>query len=151
MPVYYVEGDPLLTKAQVLAVGHNARGRTEVDPLHTALQAKYPAAFATYARRCANAKIKTGTLWMWHDSRPQLGFMVVRESNVSATRLRYLEAVALTLARDHALEGIKSVAMVAPGSALEWTALKEVIQRWLAPSSLPVIVYEKYVAGVMAE
>ena len=45
MPVSYVSGDPLLTCAQVLAFGHNARGRTEPGEFDTALMSRCPAAF----------------------------------------------------------------------------------------------------------
>jgi hypothetical protein len=151
MPILYVSGDPLLTQAQILAFGHNARGRAEMDAIHLALQQKYPAAFATYARRCAQNKLKTGTMWVWHEAKPALGFMIVRESPVGATRLRFFESVVLTLARDHALEGIKSVALVVSGAPFERAMLKEVLDRWLGKSALPVIVYEQYVKGVAAD
>lgn len=151
MPIQYVSGDPLLTQAQILALGHNARGRFEENPLHSALQQKYPAAFATYTRRCQQQKIRVGELWTWREARPMLGFMVVRDSAVGTTRLRYVETVILTLARDYQREGIKSIAITPLAPAYEWEMIKAVIERWLANSALPVIVYDTQIKGVAAQ
>jgi hypothetical protein len=52
MPITYVSGDPLLTQAQILAFGHNVKGRTESGVFETLLLDRYPAAFATYSKSC---------------------------------------------------------------------------------------------------
>lgn len=77
--------------------------------------------------------------------------MVVRDSSVGATRQRYVEAVAMTLARDYRLDNIRSVALTAPGRAEEWMPLKEIISYWLGKSALSVVVYEDYLPGIHAE
>jgi hypothetical protein len=77
--------------------------------------------------------------------------MAVRESAVGATRLRYVEAVALSLARDFRLDGIGSIAIAPIGDSLEWPSLKPVMDYWLGRSALPCVVYEKYVPGLKAE
>jgi hypothetical protein len=151
MPITYLSGDPLLTRAQVLAFGHNAKGRTESGILETILLNRYPAAFATFGKNCRGGKIKAGSLWVWRESQPALGFMVVRESSVGATRLRYVEAIALGLARDFRLEGIRSIAIAPLGDSLEWPAFKPVLDYWLGQSALTCLVYEQYAAGVAAE
>ncbi|NDJ59719.1 MAG: hypothetical protein GYB67_01265 [Chloroflexi bacterium] len=150
MPVTYVKGDPLLTRAQILAFGHNARGRPEQSPLALALQQRYPAAFASYTRQCRQGRIQPGMFWRWSEARPTLGFMVVRESPVGATRLRFVDTVVLLLARDHRREAIGSVALTPPGSSDEWPQHRELIERWLAASALPVVVYTTYQPGVTA-
>jgi len=151
MPITYVSGDPLLTYAQILAFGHNAKGRTESGIFETHLLYQYPAAFATFGKSCRSEKIKTGSLWMWRESQPGLGFMVVRESSVGATRLRYVEAIVLGLARDFQREGIRSIAIAPLGDSLEWPTFKPVLDYWLGHSALSCVVYEKYLPGIAAE
>lgn len=147
----FVKGDPLLTRARLLAFGHNERGRTESGDLETQLHTHYPAAFASYSRQCHGGRIKAGTMWTWRESQPALGFMVVRASPVGATRLRYVENIALTLARDYRTEGITSIAIARLGDALEWPHIKPVLVQWLANIALDCTVYEEYLPGVCAE
>ena len=151
MPITYVSGDPLLTNAQILAFGHNAKGRTELGIFETLLLNRYPAAFATFGKSCRSGKIKTGGLWIWRETRPALGFMVVRESSVGATRLRYVEAIALGLARDFHLDGIRSIAIAPLGDSQEWPMLKPVLDYWLGQSALSCVIYEQYLPGIKAE
>lgn len=151
MPITYLAGDPLLTGAQILTFGHNVRGRTELGALETELLNRYPAAFASYSKQCRSGRIKTGQLWIWRESQPMLGFMVVRESSVGATRVRFVEAVALNLARDYQRENIHSIAIAPPGSRDEWPNLKPVLEHWLSRAALPCYVYEQYLPGVRAE
>ena len=68
MPITYVSGDPLLTRAQSLAFGHNAKGRSELGALEIILLHHYPAAFATYGKNCRSGRIKAGGLWTWRES-----------------------------------------------------------------------------------
>jgi hypothetical protein len=151
MPITYLSGDPLLTNAQVLAFGHNARGHSELGALETELFHRYPAAFASYSKQCRSGRIKTGQLWLWRESQPMLGFMVVRESSVGATRVRFVESVALNLARDYQRENIHSIAIAPPGSRDEWPHLKPVLEHWLGHAALPCFIYEQYLSGVRAE
>ena len=151
MTITYVNGDPLLTKAQLLAFGYNARGRSEVGPFTTELLNRYPAAFATYNKQCRSGRITAGQLWIWHESQPKLGFMVVRDSAVGATRLRYVDALALLLARDYQRDNIQNVAIAPLGDTAEWMHIKPVLEQWLQPSSLPCTIYETYLPGISAE
>ncbi len=151
MPITYVNGDPLLTRSQMLAFGYNAQGRTEVGPLATELLNRYPAAFATYSKQCRSQRIKAGQLWTWYETQPQLGFLVVRESSVGATRLRYVDGLALQLARDYQRNNIQSIAIAPLGDQAEWPPIKQILERWLQPVALPCTIYETYLPGVAAE
>jgi len=151
MPVTYVTGDPLLTHAQVLAFGYNAKGRTEVGAFETHLLDLYPSAFATFGKQCRSERIKPGTFWVWRESVPQLAFMVVRESSVGATRMRFVETVVMTLARDYRLYNITSMALARLSGSEEWPALKLVVDYWLKTCPLPVVVYDGYARGITAE
>lgn len=151
MPLTTVSGDPLLTRQQILAFGSNSAGRTESAPLAMALLARYPAAFASYGKLCYQGRIKPGMTWMWRETKPVLAFMVVRETPVGATRLRYVDAVIMALARDYALDTIRSIAIAPLGAEHENEAIGEVLARWLGKSSLPVVAYAGYQPGVAAE
>lgn len=151
MPLTFVTGDPLRTRAQWLAFGSNALGRTETGALASELLRRYPAAFASYGKQCRRKRIQTGTLWTWRESQPRLGFMVVRASPVGATRLRYVENIALSLARDYRRDNIASIAIAPLGSRSEWPHIKPVLTRWLNNLELECVVYEDYVPGVAAE
>lgn len=151
MPLTFLSGDPLLTQQQMLGFGTNAAGRTETTPLAAALLARYPTAFASYAKLCRQGRIETGTIWYWRETKPALAFMVVRETAVGTTRLRYVDAVAMTLARDYTREGIRSMAIAPLGAAHEAQDVKTTLERWLAKAGLPVTFYEAYAPGVAAE
>lgn len=151
MPLTYVTGDPLLTASQTLGFGHNARARTETGALETRLLDRSPAAFAGYRRLIASGRLKPGGLWVWRETRPYLAFLVVRESAQGSARLRFVEAVAMTIARDYRLYGLESLALAPLGSAEEWPLLQTVVQHWLADCPLPVTVYAGYAPGVAAE
>lgn len=151
MPLTYVSGDPLLTRAQMLAFGHNAKGRVELGDFETLLHNRCPAAFSTYSKQCRNGRIKAGTYWLWRDFRPMLIFLTVRDSPVGATRLRYVQSVAIALARDYHLEGIESLAIAPLGEPGEWPEIKLILETWFEKSALPVSVYDDYRPGVQAE
>ncbi len=151
MPLTYRSGDPLRTQQQILGFGINAAGRTETPPLAMALFDRYPAAFATYGKQCRQGKIKPGMIWFWRENSPGLAFMVVRETPVGATRLRFVEAAIMTLVRDYRIENIRSVALAPLGAAHEMDGVREVLAYWLPKSALPVIAYNDYQPGVAAE
>lgn len=151
MPVRYLSGDPLLTRAQVIAFGYNAKGRTEVGPLETALLTRFPAAFSSYRKRSSARRIHPGSSWLWRDTSPMLLFLVVRDSSVGATRARYVQSALVGLARDYRLDGIRSVALARLGSELEWPVFKPIIDYWLGGSALPVYVYETILPGAQAD
>lgn len=148
MPVLFVSGDPLLTRAQTLVFGSNASGRAEVEPFHTALYDRYPAAFATYGKQCRGGRLKPGQVWLWSEAQPRLLFMIVRDTPASIVKLRHFEAALLLLARDYRLYGLHSLALLLPGQSLEQQLLKPLTQTWLESCPMPTVVYERYQPGV---
>jgi hypothetical protein len=151
MPLTIVSGDPLLTRAQTLAFGANLKGRSEVGALKTQLLVRYPAAFSTYNKLCKSGRASAGTCWFWRESRPSLAFLIIRESAVGATRLRYVQAVTLALARDWRRLGIESLAIAPLGRETEWPEIRAILNSWFADSPVPVVVYAEYRAGVQAD
>jgi hypothetical protein len=142
MPINVVTGDPLTTQAQTLAFGFNAKGRVEVGGLETRLYDAYPSAFASFRKQCNSGRIKPGMLWMWREVQQSLLFLVVRESSVGMTRIRYVENVLMTIARDYPLYGLTSLAIAPLGSKDEWVLLRPVVDYWLKTCPLPVDVYD---------
>lgn len=151
MPISYVMGDPLLTRCQTLAIGHNRRAREEVDVFQNAIRQKYPAAYSTYSRLCQKDRLQSGNVWISHETTPKLAFLVVRESSVGATRARYVDAVALQISRDYQLLGIQSLAIAPLGRPEEWAEHREILSRWLGQAPFPVVIYDAYQPGVRAE
>ncbi len=144
MSITYVSGDPLLTQAQVLAFGHNRRGQIESGELESRLMYLYPAAFSSYARQCRRGRIASGEHWVWRESQPYLMFLTIRESSVGATRLRYVQSIAIEIARRHLLEGYNSLAVAPLGEPAEWPEIKLILESWLQQAKLRVIVYDEY-------
>jgi hypothetical protein len=142
MPIKVVTGDLLTAQAQTLAFGFNAKGRVEVGGLETRLYDAYPSAFASFRKQCNSGRIKPGTLWMWREVQQSLLFLVVRESSVGMTRIRYVENTLMTIARDYPLYGLTSIALAPLGSQEEWVLLRPVVDYWLKTCPLPVTVYE---------
>jgi len=143
MPISIVTGDPLTTQAQTLAFGFNAKGRVEVGGLETRLYDAYPAAFATFRKQCKSGRIKPGSLWMWRETQFNLLFLVVRESSVGMTRIRYVENALMTIARDYPLYGLTSIAIAPLGNKEERPLLRPLVDYWLKTCPLPVMVYEE--------
>lgn len=151
MPVSIVRGDPLLTQAHMLAFGHNRRARTELSSLDNRLMQMYPAAFSAFRRQCKQDRIKAGAHWIWRDAALPLIFLVVRDSSVGATRLRYVQSICIRLAQDYRLEGIRSLAIAPLGIPGEWTEIKHVLKTWFQLSDLPVVVYDEYIPDLRAD
>ena len=86
-------------------------------------------------------RIKPGMLWMWREEKLNLMFLVVRESSVGMTRMRFVENIMMTIARDYTLYGLTSLAIAPLGSRDEWVLLRPVVEYWLKMCPLPISVY----------
>jgi len=150
MPIQYVAGDPMLTQASHLAIGHNAKGRREMGELETLMMRKYPAAFSSYTRRARRGRQNAGEIFLWSQAQPILIFLTIRESSMSATRLRHVQSVIVTLARDYALYSIGTLAIAPLGGSYEQAEFKQLYDFWFDNVALPVIIYDAYLPGVWA-
>lgn len=151
MPLKFVTGDPLLTQCAMLAVGHNAAGRSELDTFSTRLLSVAPAAYSAYLRKAQRGQIKTGSFFVWRETKPALLFLCVRDSAVGATRLRYVQAVCISLARDYKLYQLTSLAIAPTGNAYEAAEIHKLYELWFKSSKLEVVVYTSYQAGLAAD
>lgn len=148
MPLNFAPGDPTLSQADMLAFGHNARGRTELGALETHLMQQYAPAFSAYTRRARQGKQKPGTWWLWTETRPKLAFLTIRDSSVGATRLRYVQSVLMTLARDYPMYQVQSLAIAPLGNSYERDEINKLAAQWLAGLTLPITLYTAYIPGV---
>lgn len=151
MPITFVRGDILLTRAQVIGIGYNARAQHEESPLHTRLAQQHPAAFAAFRKQARAGRISAGECWLWRDASPWLALLVVRHSAPGATRLRYVEQVALHIARDWPQQdGIHTLALAGIGDTGEWPLIRDMLRDWLSGSGLETVVYEEFFPGQRA-
>jgi len=151
MPLKFVTGDPFLTGADALAVGHNAKGRTEMDVFANRFLQMYPAATASYTRAARKGRCKGGTIYYWEQTVPRLLFLTIRESSVGATRLRHVQSVLLLLARDYARYNIQALSIAPLGTIYERDEIHQICAQWLEKSRLRAIVYTDYEPGVQAD
>ena len=151
MPLITVSGDPLLTDCQVLAFGYNARGQSESRAEQIHLLQSFPAMFATFRRQSRKGKLKAGQVWQWNETTPNFAIWLVRESPSGATRIRYVQSIVMAFVRDYQLYNIQSMALIRPGTAIEYEEFEPILQQWLAPLPIPIVVYDGYEAGVKAD
>jgi hypothetical protein len=151
MPLKYVSGDPLLTQCQMLAIAHNAKGRTEMDALSMRLMREFPPAFSTYVQGCRRGKQNGGDLFFWTQSKPKLLFLTVRDSSVGATRLRHVQKCLMTIARDYKRYNMQSLALVPIGNIYERPEIKPLYETCFNKIALPVVIYENYEQDVAAD
>jgi len=151
MPLTYTEGDPFLTNMQTVGVGVNVQARSEVTPFNAELARRYPTAVASFRKQARAGRVGEGDVWVWRDSTPRLAFCVVRSAPTGATRPRFVDRVAHRLARDHALDGIMSIALGPLGRAAELASIREALALVLPTSPLPVVAYTAYLPGVAGE
>ena len=74
----------------------------------------------------------------------------MRDSSVGATRLRYVQKVLITIARDYTLYNMPSLAIAPLGNQYERSEIEALYHTWLKHTALPVVVYQAYQAGVAA-
>ena len=151
MPLISVSGDPLLTACQVLAFGYNARGQSESRAEQIHLYQSYPAMFSLYRRQARKGKIKSGTVWQWNETTPNFALWIIRETPFGATRIRYVQSIVMSFVRDYQLYDIRSLALIRPGTPIEYQELYPILEQWLHPLPIPIVVYETYESGLKAE
>lgn len=151
MPLITVSGDPLLTDCQVIAFGYNARGQSESRDEQIRLYQTYPAMFSVFRRQARKGKIKSGTVWQWNETSPNFALWVTRESPFGATRIRYVQSIVMNFVRDYQLYDIRSLALIRPGTPIEYEELYPILEQWLNPLPIPIVLYETYEAGVKAD
>ncbi len=151
MPMITVSGDPLLTECQVLAFGYNARGQSESRAEQIYLSQTFPAMFSVFRRQTRKGKLKAGDVWQWNETTPSFSIWIVRQSAYGATRIRYVQSIAMNFVRDYQLYNIQSLAIIRVGTLLEYEEFEPIFKQWLDPLPIPIVIYDGYEAGVKAD
>ena len=151
MPIINVSGDPLLTGCQVVAFGYNTRGQSESREEQIRLHQSFPAMFSVFKRQARKGKIKSGDVWQWNETTPNFHMWLIRESAYGATRIRYVQAIVMNFVRDYRLYNIGSLALIRPGNDIEYQEFKPILEQWLDPLPIPIVIYETYEADVKAD
>jgi len=151
MPLITVSGDPLLTDCQVLAFGYNVRGQSESRDEQIHLAQNFPAMFATFKRQARKGKLKAGQIWQWNETTPNFAIWIVRQSPFGATRIRYVQSIVMSFVRDYQLYDIQSLALIRPGTEFEYEEFEPILQQWLDPLPISIVLYDGYESGVKAD
>ena len=160
-----VEGDILLTRAQVIA--HGIAPQDHFDSgLALALRERWPSLVRDYRHAIQSRAAHPGDIWAWAGvdadgaTRRIVNLLTQNmrgEGPAAKPDKATLENVGHTLkalAQYVQKEGINSVALprLATGvGGLEWVDVKPLIQQYLGGLGTAVLVYEVYRAGVQAD
>ena len=162
--IYEVEGDILLSGAQVIAHGV-APGDHFDSGLALALRERWPSLHKDFRHYCRVNHPKAGEIWSWGGVSPDGGAAVrivnllTQEAAPNPTgrpgraSLENVGHSLRSLARYIKDEGITSLALprLATGvGGLQWTDVKPLIPHYLAEVAIPVFVYAVYHKGQKA-
>lgn len=160
-----VEGDILLTHAQVIAHGIATHDHFD-SGLALALRERWPSLVRDYRHATKSHALPAGSIWAWAgvDAEGKTRGIVnlltqdMRGEGPAAkpgkATLENVGHALKALAQHVQKEGIKSIALpcLATGvGGLEWADVKPLIQQYLGGLGVPVIIYEVYHAGVQAD
>ncbi len=155
-----VEGDILLTKAQVIAHGIAA-----MDPMNRglakSLHEKFPAMHKDFHHWCHQDHPKSGAAWMWGGvGGTRIVNLITQEggyghgSKPGPATLKNVGDSLKSLAKMVKKEGFESIAIprLATGvGGLDWGDVEPLIERYLGELEIPVYVYGVFHAGQEAQ
>jgi O-acetyl-ADP-ribose deacetylase (regulator of RNase III) len=154
-----VEGDILLSKAQVVAHGV-APGDHFDSGLALALRERWPAMVKDFRHYCQTSHPKPGELWYWGGAEgPAIANLLTQDAayghgeKPGKASLENVHHALKALAKLVAKEGIKSLALprLATGvGGLDWSDVKLLVEKHLGGLDIPVFVYTIYHKNVAA-
>ena len=156
--IYEVEGDIMLTRAQVIA--HNVAVN---DPMTRGtsrkLSERFPAMVEAYHAWCEETNPEPGELWLWEAAdHTQILNLITHEGDDDPTRVRRPDKIAVhrclrRMARLVADERLKSIAMpkIASGEfGIDWAEVRAMLDSQLSELVIPVFVYVQNLEGQVA-
>ncbi len=159
-----VEGDILLSKAQVIA--HGIAPQDHFDSgLALALRERWPSMVRDYRHASRSGVLNPGEIWSWTgvdaEGAPRSIVNLLtqdmqhegRNARPAQANLENVGHCLRALAKYVTSEGVTSIALprLATGvGALEWDKVRPLIDRHLGEFTIPVIVYVTYRRGVAA-
>ena len=157
--LYEVEGDILLTRAQVIA-----QGVATYDPMNRGLSKKlherYPVMVTAFNEWCDMSNPELGALWLWGDPDKLLVLnMVTHEGDIDdPTRTGRASKIAVhrclrALAKMVVDEKLKSISMLKLGTGfggLDWFEVHGMMHSQLGELLIPIFVYVTELDGQIA-
>jgi len=156
--IYEVEGDILLTRAQVI-VNDVGVGDSMTRGLARKLNERYPAMVEAFHAWCEETNPEPGEIWLWEAAdKSQIVNLIIHEGDEDPTRVRRPDRIALNrclrrLAKMVADERFKSMAMpkIASGDfGLDWTDVRGMMDSQLGEVLAPIFVYVVELEGQVA-
>lgn len=158
--IHEVEGDILLSKAQVIAHGVAAN-----DPMNQglalSLHEQYPAMHKDFHHWCHQSHPKTGEAWIWGGAEGVRIVNLITQEGGYGTGNRPGKATEADV--NHALRALKKIinkekftSLALPRLAtgvggLDWEQVKPLIQSQLGDLDIPIYVYVTFKAGQQAK
>lgn len=159
--IRYVEGDILLSKAQVIA--HGIAPQDHFDSgLALALRERWPSMVRDYRHAAHSDAPAAGSIWIWAGVDADGGTRCIanlltqdmqgsgRNARPAKATLENVGHCLKELAKYVQSEGVTSVALpcLATGvGGLDWKDVKPLVERYLGELSATVVVYEVYRKG----
>ena len=156
--IYEVEGDILLSRAQVI-VNDVGVGDPMTRGLGRKLNERYPAMVEAFREWCEESNPEPGDIWLWEAAdKSQIVNLITHEGDEDPTRVRRPERIAVNrclrrLAKMVADERFKSMAMpkIASGDfGLDWTDVRGMMDSQLSEVLGPIFVYVVELDGQVA-
>lgn len=156
--IYEVEGDIMLSRAQVVAHSVSTRDPM-IRGLSRRLNERFPAMVLAYREWCEETNPEPGEIWVWGNvDQVQIVSLITHEGDDDPTRLRRPDKIAVNrcfrrLAKKVTDERFKSIAMpkVAAGDfGLDWAEVRGMMDSQLGELLIPLFVYVKELEGQVA-
>ena len=157
--IYEVEGDIMLTRAQVIAHGV-ATGDAMTRGFSRKLNERFPAMVQQYREWCEETNPEPGEIWLWSDSDEiQILNLITHEGDKDdPTRAGRPNKIALNrglrrMAKLTVDERIKSVAMPKVGAGefgLDWSEVRGMMDSQLGELLIPIFLYTVELDGQVA-
>ncbi len=156
--IYEVEGDIMLTRAQVI-VNDVGVGDPMTRGLSRKLNERFPAMVEAFREWCEETKPEPGEIWYWQAAdHSQIVNLITHAGDDDPTRVRRPEKIAVNrclrrLAKMVADERFKSMAMpkIASGDfGLDWVDVRGMMDSQLSEVLAPIFIYVVELDGQVA-
>lgn len=156
--LYEVEGDIMLTRAQVIAKGvstHDPMTRGFSRKLHD----RFPTLVEAFTQWCDEEKPEPGQIWLWGDpDKVQVVNLITHEGDADPARPGRPQRIAVNRCfralNKLALEQrFKSIAMPPVGAGefgLDWAEVRGMMDSQLGEQLIPIFIYVKQLDGQVA-